>query len=132
LKINQDLKKFLSILNLKSMNFKYSASSVWINICQKWKVNYPNVTSAYEKQKKYVNPYFFIDRLSQKLNNKDIIVPCSGGNLTWTIQSFKIKKGQRLFSAYGNSPMGYALPAALGASLANNKKRVINSCLYNT
>jgi len=125
LKINQDLKKFLSILNLKSMNFKYSASSVWSNICQKWKVNYPNVTSAYEKQKKYVNPYFFIDRLSQKLNNKDIIVPCSGGNLTWTIQSFKIKKGQRLFSAYGNSPMGYALPAALGASLANNKKRVI-------
>jgi len=125
LKINQDLKKFLSILNLKSMNFKYSASSVWSNICQKWKVNYPNVISSYEKQKKYVNPYFFIDRLSQKLNNKDIIVPCSGGNLTWTIQSFKIKKGQRLFSAYGNSPMGYALPAALGASLANNKKRVI-------
>jgi acetolactate synthase-1/2/3 large subunit len=125
LKINQDLKNFLSILNSKSINFKYSASSAWSNICKKWKINYPNVTSSYEKQKKNVNPYFFIDRLSQKLNNKDIIVPCSGGNLTWTIQSFKIKKGQRLFSAYGNSPMGYALPAALGASLANNKKRVI-------
>ena len=125
LKINQDLKNFLSILNLKSMNFKYSTNSVWSNICQKWKISYPNVISSYAKQKKYVNPYFFIDRLSQKLNNKDIIVPCSGGNLTWTIQSFKIKKGQRLFSAYGNSPMGYALPAALGASLANNKKRVI-------
>ena len=125
LKINQDLKNFLSILNSKSMNFKYSASSVWNNICKKWKINYPNVISSYEKQKKNVNPYFFIDRLSQKLNNKDIIIPCSGGNLTWTIQSFKIKKGQRLFSAYGNSPMGYALPAAIGASLANNKKRVI-------
>jgi len=125
LKINQDLKNFLSIVNLKSMNFKYSANSVWSNICQKWKISYPNVISSYAKQKKYVNPYFFIDRLSQKLNNKDIIVPDTGGNLTWTIQSFKIKKGQRLFSAYGNSPMGYALPAALGASLANNKKRVI-------
>ncbi|MSP11259.1 MAG: thiamine pyrophosphate-binding protein [Pelagibacteraceae bacterium] len=125
LKINQDLKNFLSILNSKSMNFKYSASSVWSNICKKWKINYPNVISSYEKQKKNVNPYFFIDRLSQKLNNKDIIVPCTGGHLTWTIQSFKIKKGQRLFSAYGNSPMGYALPAALGTSLANNKKRVI-------
>ena len=125
LKINQDLKNFLSILNSKSINFKYSANSVWNNICKKWKINYPNVTSSYKKQKKNVNPYFFIDRLSQKLNNKDIIVPDSGGNLTWTIQSFKIKKGQRLFSAYGNSPMGYALPAALGASLANNKKRVI-------
>jgi acetolactate synthase-1/2/3 large subunit len=125
LKINQDLKNFLSILNLKSTNFKYSASSVWMNTCKKWKSSYLNVISTYEKQKKYVNPYFFIERLSDKLNNKDIIVPCSGGNLTWTIQSFKIKKGQRLFSAYGNSPMGYALPAALGASLANKKQRVI-------
>jgi acetolactate synthase-1/2/3 large subunit len=41
------------------------------------------------------------------------------------MQAFKIKKGQRLFSAFGNSPMGYAFPAALGASLAQNKKRVI-------
>ena len=125
LKINQDLKNFLSILNLKSRNFRYSASREWNNICKKWKSSYPNVISSYEKQKKWVNPYFFIERLSDKLNKTDIIVPCSGGNLTWTIQSFKIKKGQRLFSAYGNSPMGYALPAALGASLANNKKRVI-------
>jgi len=125
LKINQDLKSFISFLNLKSTNFKYSASSVWMNTCKKWKSSYPNVISTYGKQKKYVNPYFFIERLSDKLNNKDIIVPDSGGNLTWTIQSFKIKKGQRLFSAYGNSPMGYALPAALGASLANNKQRVI-------
>jgi acetolactate synthase-1/2/3 large subunit len=125
LKINQDLKNFLLILNLKSINFKYSASGVWKNICKKWKSIYPNVISSYKKQKRYVNPYFFIERLSDKLNRKDIIIPCSGGNLTWTIQSFKIKKGQRLFSAYGNSPMGYALPAAIGASLANNKKRVI-------
>lgn len=125
LKINQDLKNFLSILNLKSINFKYSASSVWMNTCKKWKSSYQNVILNCGKKKKFVNPYFFIERLSDKLNNKDIIVPCSGGNLTWTIQSFKIKKGQRLFSAYGNSPMGYALPAALGASLANNKQRVI-------
>jgi|694.fasta_scaffold29754_7 acetolactate synthase-1/2/3 large subunit len=125
LKINEDLKNFLSIFSLRSANFKYSASSFWERVCKKWKLIYPNVVSSYKKQKKYVNPYFFIERLSEKLNSKDIIVPCSGGNLTWTIQAFKIKKGQRLFSAYGNSPMGYALPAALGASLANNKQRVI-------
>jgi acetolactate synthase-1/2/3 large subunit len=125
LKINEDLKNFLSIFNLRSANFRYSASSFWERLCKKWKLIYPNVVSSYKKQKKYVNPYFFIERLSEKLNSKDIIVPCSGGNLTWTIQAFKIKKGQRLFSAYGNSPMGYALPAALGASLANNKQRVI-------
>jgi len=125
LKINEDLKNFLSIFNLRSANFRYSASSFWERVCKKWKLIYPNVVSSYKKQKKYVNPYFFIERLSEKLNSKDIIVSDSGGNLTWTIQAFKIKKGQRLFSAYGNSPMGYALPAALGASIANNKQRVL-------
>jgi len=126
MKINQDLKKFLSIFNSKSTNFKYSINSHWENICKNWKRNYPNSLSSYANQKKYVNPYFFFERLSDKLNNKDIIVSDTGGSLTWTVQAFKIKKGQRLFSAYGNSPMGYAFPAALGASLANNKKnRVI-------
>jgi acetolactate synthase-1/2/3 large subunit len=126
MKINQDLKKFLSIFNSKSINFKYSINSHWENICKNWKRNYPNLLSSYATQKKYVNPYFFFERLSDKLNNKDIIVSDTGGSLTWTVQAFKIKKGQRLFSAYGNSPMGYAFPAALGASLANNKKnRVI-------
>jgi acetolactate synthase-1/2/3 large subunit len=126
MRINQDLKNFLSIFNLKSINFKYSINSSWENICKNWKKSYPNFLSSYANQKKYVNPYFFFEKLSDKLNNKDIIVSDTGGSLTWTIQAFKIKKGQRLFSAYGNSPMGYAFPAALGASLANNKKnRVI-------
>jgi acetolactate synthase-1/2/3 large subunit len=41
------------------------------------------------------------------------------------MQVFKVKKGQRLFSAFGNSPMGYALPASIGASLVQNKKKII-------
>jgi len=125
LKINQDLRDFLLTLNSKSINFKYFISSKWENICNKWKLMYPNVNPIYKKQKNYVNPYFFLDEVSSKLNNKDIIVSGTGAHLTWTIQAFKIKKGQRLFSAYGNSPMGYALPAAIGASLALNKHRII-------
>jgi acetolactate synthase-1/2/3 large subunit len=125
LKINEDLNKFLSTFNLVLKNFKFSASSSWKNICQQWKLKYPNVQSSYYNQKKYVNPYCFIDTLSKKLSKKDIIVTDDGGHLTWTIQAFKVKKGQRVFSAFGNSPMGYALPAALGASFANKNKRII-------
>jgi acetolactate synthase-1/2/3 large subunit len=125
LKINQDLKDFLLILNSKSINFKYSISHQWESICNEWKLTYPNVIPSYKKQKKYVNPYIFFDEVSSKLTNKDIIVSGTGAHLTWTIQAFKIKKGQRLFSAYGNSPMGYALPAAIGASIALNKHKII-------
>ena len=41
------------------------------------------------------------------------------------MQAFKVKLGQRVFSAYGNSPMGYSFPASIGASIALGKKRVI-------
>jgi acetolactate synthase-1/2/3 large subunit len=125
LKINEDLNKFLSIFNLKLKKFKFSASSDWKSICQQWKLKYPSVQSNYCKQK-YVNPYFFFDRLSNSLNKKDIIISDTGAHLVWTIQSFKVKKGQRVFSAFGNSPMGYAFPAALGSSLAHKKKRIIS------
>ena len=87
--------------------------------------NYPIVQKFHSKQKKYVNPYYFMDLLSTKLNNKDIIITDDGGHLTWTIQAFKVKKGQRLFSAFGNSPMGYAFPASIGSSIANSNKRII-------
>jgi acetolactate synthase-1/2/3 large subunit len=102
LKINEDLKKFLSTFNSRLKKFKYSASSNWKNTCQQWKLKYPNVKNSYYNQKYYVNPYCFIDRLSDKLNKKDIILTDDGGHLTWTIQAFKVKKGQRGFSAFGN------------------------------
>ena len=125
LKINEDLNKFLSTFNSSLKKFKFSASNNWKSICKKWKFKYPNVKSFYAKQKKFVNPYYFIDRLSKKLNKRDIIITDDGGHLTWTIQAFKVKKGQRVFSAFGNSPMGYAFPASIGASIANKKKRII-------
>jgi acetolactate synthase-1/2/3 large subunit len=125
LKINEDLNKFLSTFNSKLKRFKFSATSDWKSICQQWKLKYPNVKKIYYSQKNYVNPYYFIERLSDKLNKKDIVLTDDGGHLTWTIQAFKVKKGQRVFSAFGNSPMGYAFPAALGASFANKKKRII-------
>jgi acetolactate synthase-1/2/3 large subunit len=125
LKINFDLNKFLLIFNSKLKKFKFSTNESWKNMCKNWKLKYPNVKKSYYDQKKFVNPYCFIDKLSIKLNKNDTIVTDDGGHLTWTMQAFKIKKGQRLFSAFGNSPMGYAFPAALGASLAQNKKRVI-------
>lgn len=70
-------------------------------------------------------PYKFIDSLSYRADEKSIIITDAGQTLTWTMQKWKIKKGQRLFSAFNHSPMGYALPASIGAQFADPKKRVI-------
>ena len=66
------------------------------------------VLDNYYKDKKFVNPYVFIKFLSKNLKKDDIIIADDGGHLTWTLQAFDVKYGQKLFSAFGNSPMGYA------------------------
>ena len=124
LKINSNLKDFLNIFNtlfVKKSLFKRK----WSEICIDWKKNYPIVKKDYYKQKKFVNPYVFINELSKVCNKKSVVIADDGGHLTWAIQSFKVKKGQKLFSAFGNSPMGYAFPASIGASIAQKKSKVI-------
>jgi acetolactate synthase-1/2/3 large subunit len=41
------------------------------------------------------------------------------------MQAFNIKLGQRLTTASGHAPMGYGLPGAIGACLANGRRKTI-------
>jgi len=121
--IEMDVKYFFKeYLKYKKKNI---IKKDWLIRCNDWKMKYPMVLKKYYQEKKNVNPYVFTNYLSEILNKKDIIIADDGGHLTWTIQSFKIKEGQKLFSAFGNSPMGYALPASIGASIVKNKSRII-------
>src|SRR5207248_1151411 len=67
----------------------------------------------------FVDAYDFIDRLSEAIPADEPIFVDTGGNLTWTCNGLKLKPGQKLLSAWNNTPMGYALPAALGAAFHN-------------
>ena len=124
IKINESLNEFFDVFNKNSKKLKINKSD-WLQKSLLWKEKYPIVTQEYRNQKKYVNPYFFMERLSKYLDKDDIVVADDGAHLTWAIQSLKVLKQQRLFSAFGNSPMGYAFPAAIGASIALNKKKVV-------
>src|SRR6202521_6020254 len=68
------------------------------------------------KKAGFVDAYDFIDRLSQAIPANEPIFVDTGGNLTCTCNGLKIKRGQKLLSAWNNTPMGYALPAAIGAA----------------
>ena len=127
--LNIDLKIEMNVKDFFQEYSKYKKENIirskWLARCNNWKTKYPMVLKKYLQEKNFVNPYVFINYLSKILNKKDIIIADDGGHLTWTIQSFKVKEGQKLFSAFGNSPMGYALPASIGASIVKNKSRVI-------
>lgn len=124
IKVNEDLGAFFKLYNSLSKNFKVIKSE-WLRQTLEWKKKYPMVLQSYRNQKNHVNPYVFMEKLSKLLKEDDVVIADDGAHLTWAIQGMKIVKKQRLFSAFGNSPMGYAFPAALGASIALNKKRII-------
>ena len=79
-----------------------------------------------KEQKKYVNSYYFVDTLSRILNKKDTIVTDMGFSFTSTHQAFKVKGGQTFYTNSGHAPMGWGLPASVGAFYGKkNIKRVI-------
>ena len=69
------------------------------------------------------NPYFAVRTLQKKFDKESIVVSDCGANLCWVYQSY-LPDSTYLFTAGGNSPMGYSLPAAIGAQLANPEKKV--------
>ena len=124
IKVNESLVNFFDNFNKKAKRLKLTKPE-WLKKSILWKKKYPIVLKEYRIQKKFVNPYYFMEKLSKHLSKDEVVVADDGAHLTWTIQSLKVLKKQRLFSAFGNSPMGYALPAAIGASIALKKKRII-------
>lgn len=96
----------------------------WFARIADWKQRYPICLPAYRAQQGSVNAYVFMDALAKEAADDEVVVTDAGGNLTWTMQAFRVKTNQRLFSAFNHSPMGYALPAAMGAALAAGKQVV--------
>ena len=127
LEVNEDCYSFINRLSKKIIKEKFSflKDNDWIKYCNKLKVKFPTVCKSFKENKNFINPYLFVEELSKLLNKNDIVIPDDGGHLTWFMQAFKTKLGQRIFSAFGNSPMGYSFPASIGASIAKNKKRII-------
>lgn len=91
----------------------------WRNRITAWKQKYTLIPAQEIDQ--LIHPLSFIDQLCSALPDDAIIVSDSGANLSWVHQAFEIRGTQRLFSAYGYSPMGYSLPAAIGAHYATGK-----------
>ncbi len=118
LKIHANLGDFFEAfeeIKTKYIEDKYQA---WRQLIISWKNKYPICLESYKEATKRVNPYLFLKEASKYAQEGDIIIADTGANLSWTSQAFEVKEGQRIFSAWNHTPMGYSLPAAVGASFA--------------
>lgn len=122
--IEADAKAFISTFNKTLSEGDLPNTRSWLNQVASWRKTY-KVCTAENYAEYETNPYVFVDQLSDQLETGDIIVTDTGCAVAWTMQGFKFKDGQRLFHAFNNTPMGYAIPAAIGAAFATGRKKRI-------
>lgn len=71
-----------------------------------------------------LSPQAAIKRILNKFDN-NITVSDAGSHTTWTTLLKKSKAPRQLLFSGGMAPMGYGLPAAIGASLATGEKIIL-------
>lgn len=118
-----DAKIFMKAL--LDADFENTEKNSWIEQCSKWKNEYPVVTAQQKKSKGIVNVYNFFDKVSHALPENNITVVSNGSASVVGSASYYIKENDRFIMNCGLSSMGYGLPAAVGACIANKKKPVV-------
>ena len=94
--------------------------------CKARVARYPVVEARHRAVKgRLINPYHFIEQLFARLGPDDIVA-C--GNATASVVTFQVARvvpGLRVFANSGCAAMGYDLPAAIGAAMGANGRRVV-------
>lgn len=101
-------------------------NDAWITRCAGWKQRYPVNEGQHFPSSGPINHYHFVSVLSDTLPPDTLISTGSSGlaiEVFYTV--FRNKPGQRIFLTSGLGSMGYGLPAAIGACLANGSRPMV-------
>lgn len=123
--ILSDVGDFIKILLKKLENQRELEIQEWLRQCSHYKKAFPIIGPEHDDKDGFINSYRFIQKLEKHLSEREIIVTDMGTALLCTHQVLKLKKQQRLMTSQGLGEMGFGLPGAIGACIANNKQQVL-------
>jgi acetolactate synthase-1/2/3 large subunit len=121
-----DAKLFMKTLLKYQDKIQKKPRKAWFDYADRLKKKYPIVQPQYWQQPELVNTYCLLDVISKQMTADDIYVSGSSGScIDISMQTFRVKKGQRVFCTKGLASMGYGLPSTIGACLAGGRKRTV-------
>jgi len=116
-RIQARLGDFLAALRPQLDRWVSPSWPAWKRRIDHWRVGFPvEVSPSSPGDRRHLDASDFVKALAVAVPENALLYVDTGGNLTWTCNSWAPKPGQRLHSAWNNTPMGYALPAAVGGS----------------
>ena len=92
----------------------------WTTQIREWRWRYDTPTVTWPG----INPYQLMKDIAKYTTKDDIICSDTGTALGYLMQGFPFK-GERFLHAFNMTPMGYGLPAAIGASFATMRRVVL-------
>lgn len=116
-----DLKEFLPALLKRLVEKSVKVQPDWLSHCKCCNERYTFQPSG----KNPIDPYEFTYELSISMKSDDVLTMSNGSACVCAFQTAQIKQGQRFILNSGDASMGYGLPAAIGACIANDKKSTI-------
>ena len=120
--IHSDAREFLIRLYEKSKGETSTNIKKWMETIASWHARYPVKRLGPPSLK--VDPYAFMFRLSAYMPEDEQVFIDTGCSVAWIMQAFPIRGHQRLYHDFNNTAMGWALPAAIGGSLALDSQPV--------
>ncbi len=120
--IVSDVAQFLEQANLHLSDQPFSVNKDWMATINELKVQWPDNKESVTDG---INPNSFMHILSLSSKSAGAFVADVGNHQMWAAQSLKLITGQGFHTSGGMGAMGYALPAAIGITLANNKPVVV-------
>jgi len=125
LRIKTRLSSFFEKLIVQLNGFDAPDWSPWGSKLDRWKNLFPKDLSPQPVTTiPFVDANDFVSVLSDYLPADAVLYVDTGGNLTWTCNSLATKVAQNVYSAWNHTPMGYALPASIGAVMHNQKRSI--------
>jgi acetolactate synthase-1/2/3 large subunit len=96
----------------------------WVEKCNHWKAKWPVMQEEYRPTENdfQLNIYAILDAVNQHSSADDILMGDAGSISYAGPVALNAKHGQRFIFSPAQADMGWALPAAIGVSMASNQQ----------
>jgi acetolactate synthase-1/2/3 large subunit len=112
-----------NILNELIKLVKHQDRTEWFARIAHWKEKYP---FAYDQKHEGILPQYVINELYKKTQGQATVVTGVGQHQMWAAQFYKYSRPRQFISSGGLGTMGFGLPAAIGAQIADPKALVVD------